>query len=79
MSDNRKFGPKTATHPSIGKECPACNKPFKEGDFTSLISLGPGNDEEAQRKAREGGFFNAVAVEVHWSCATGEADGSPSQ
>ncbi len=79
MTDNRKFGPKTATHPSVGKECPACQVPFKEGDYTTLIALGPGDNEEAQEKARSGGFYNAVAVEVHWACATGETNGSPSQ
>lgn len=68
----RPFGPKSATHPSIGKECPACNVAFIEGDFTTLVTLGPGDDSEAQRKAREGRAYNAVATEVHWLCVTGE-------
>ena len=68
----RKFGPKTADHPSVGKECPACGKPFVEGDFTTLVALGPGDDEEAQQKAREGRPYNAVASEIHWACAAGE-------
>ena len=25
----RKFGPKAVDHPTIGKECPACQQPFK--------------------------------------------------
>jgi len=66
----RKFGPKTKKHPSIGKLCPACKKPFIEGDYTTLIALGPGDDPEAQRKAKEGKAYNAVAVEVHFSCAS---------
>lgn len=65
----RKFGPKIASHPSIGEPCPACKKVFKEGDYTTLITLGPGDDEEARKAAREGKPFNAVAVEVHFDCA----------
>ena len=65
----RRFGPKTATHPSIGKECSACSIPFKVGDFTTLIPLGPGNDKEARDKATQGKPYNAVAVEVHYKCA----------
>lgn len=70
----RKFGPKTVTHPTVGKECPACNVSFKEGDYTTLVSLGPGDDEDAQARAREGRPYNAVALEVHWACATGEVE-----
>jgi hypothetical protein len=70
--NNRKFGPKKADHPSIDELCPACRKPFKEGDYTTLIALGPGDDKETQERAREGRVYNAVAVEVHWKCATGE-------
>lgn len=67
----RKFGPKKADHPSIGDECPACKVKFQEGDFTTLIALGPGKDMEKQKRARDGLVYNAVAVEVHWDCATG--------
>lgn len=71
MDNLNKFGPKTSSHPSIGKECPACHTPFKEGDYTTLISLGPGKDPEAQERCRQGRPYNAIAVEVHYSCATG--------
>lgn len=54
------------------KPCPACGKHFREGDFTALIALGPGDSEEARQKCRENRPFNAVALEVHWACATGE-------
>jgi hypothetical protein len=67
----RKFGPKTADHPSVGEPCPACKVSFKEGDFTTLVVLGPGNDPEEQTKAKEGRPYNAVAVEVHWKCSGG--------
>lgn len=66
---SRKFGPKEKDHPSVGRDCPACHEPFKAGDFTALIPLGPGNDEEQRERAREGRPYNAVAVEVHWECA----------
>lgn len=68
----RRFGPKTPDHPTVGKECPACNRKFEAGDYTTVIALGPGDDGEEQSKAAEGRSYNAVAVEVHWSCATGD-------
>jgi hypothetical protein len=67
----QKFGPKKAGHPSIGEECPACHRNFDEGDFTTLISLGPGNWMDERRKARQGRPYSAVAVLVHYACATG--------
>ena len=67
----RHFGPKPADHPSVGQPCPACKVPFVEGDFTTLIPLGPGKDPEEQAKAREGRAYCAVAVEVHWDCSGG--------
>ena len=72
MTELIKFGPKPSHHPSIGAECPACHQAFKEGDYTTLIALGPGNNPEVQERAREGRPYNGVAVEVHWSCATGK-------
>ena len=70
MSDDqlRKFGPRQ-THPS--RECPACHNVFIPGDYTTLIALGPGADPEEQAKAAVGHAYNAVAIEVHWACATG--------
>ena len=67
----RKFGPKTKDHPSINELCPACKKPFKEGDYTTLIALGPGDDPEARQKAQTGKPYNAIAVEVHYDCSGG--------
>lgn len=64
-----KFGPKLKDHPSIGTLCPACQKPFVEGDYTTLIPLGPGDDPVAQRKSQNRQPYNAIAVEVHFSCA----------
>ena len=68
----RKFGPKKSDDRAIGWPCPACDEDFAVGDFTTLISLGPGDDPEAQKRCRDGRPYNAVAKEVHWACATGE-------
>ncbi len=70
--NNRKIGPKKETHTSVGVPCPACSKPFKAGDYTTLVTLGPGDDPEAQEKAKAGRPYNAVAIEIHWNCSTGE-------
>ena len=67
----RKFGPKNSTHPSIGEVCKACGNAFVEGDYTTLIALGPGDDEEQQHKAKGGKPYTAVAVEIHYACAGG--------
>ena len=76
--EHSKFGPKEADHPSVGQECPACHEEFIAGDYTTLIPLGPGDDEEAREKAREGEPYNAIAVEAHWACVTGES-GEPEE
>jgi len=68
-----KYGPKKAGHPSVGEDCPACHQPFEVGDYTTLVLLGPGDDEEAHERARAGRPYNAIALEVHWDCASEEA------
>ena len=67
----KAFGPKSESHPSVGKPCPACNELFRAGDYTTLIPLGPGSDPVARERAAIGRAYNAVAVEVHWACAYG--------
>lgn len=69
---SRPFGPKTADHPSIGEKCLACHSPFIEGDYTTLVPLGPGDDEEARQRRDDGRVYNAVALEIHWACASAE-------
>jgi hypothetical protein len=66
-----RFGPKSKDGSGIGKPCPACDEPFVAGDFTALIQLGPGADLESRERAAAGRPYNAVALEVHWACATG--------
>ena len=72
MNDHRKFGPKDQDDPSIGEICPACRVAFVEGDFTTLVALGPGSDPESRQRARQGRAYNAIALQVHYACATGE-------
>ena len=70
----RKFSPLPKDHHLIGDTCHACNQTFKEGEITTLVALGPGDDPEARRLCREGNTYNAIAIPIHWSCATGEVD-----
>lgn len=66
----RKFGPRPKEAiTEIRTVCHACNTLFSEGDYTTLIALGPGDNEEARKKRDEGRPYNAVALEVHWDCA----------
>lgn len=74
-----KMGPLKATHPLVAgapldgerDTCPACGEVFREGQYVTLIPVGPGSDETERAKARDGRPYNAVAVTVHWECATG--------
>jgi len=74
MSKMTKIGPKPVDHPTIGAECPACGVPFEAGDFTTLVALGPGPNIEARIAARDGRQYEAVAIECHWCCVTGEIE-----
>lgn len=73
MSDRpRRFGPRRPDAPV--KECPGCRELLRAGQFTTLVVIGPGPDIEERAKARTGRAYNAVAIEAHWSCVTGELD-----
>lgn len=74
MESRRKFGPKKEDDASIGNECPGCKEVFKVGDYTALVAIGPGADKEQQERARNGVAYNAVALEAHWACVTGELE-----
>jgi hypothetical protein len=68
-----QMGPKGEDHASVGDACAACGMPFAVGDYTTLVAIGPGADEEARDRAVRGQPYNAVAVEVHWICGTGSS------
>jgi hypothetical protein len=61
----RKFGPRP--HNSQTHECAVCHRPFAPGDHTTLVPIGPGSKDGAERAA-DGRPYNALAVEVHWDC-----------
>lgn len=73
----RQFPPLAAEHPLVTDQhsCAGCEEIFRTGDVTTLVIIGPGNDPDAQDKAYLGRVFNAVAVPVHYTCATGEQPG----
>lgn len=69
----RRLGPRDARRINQPPtSCAACQNEFVAGDFTALFALGPGIYKEERERARNNRVYNAVAVEVHWSCATGE-------
>ncbi len=73
IQTGRVFGPRDG--PSSDQEvirCFACGEAFVEGDYTVLIPLGPGADEDARAHARDGQFYSAIAVEAHEECVTGD-------
>lgn len=66
----RPFGPRPADAPE--GLCAACHEPFKEGDYTTLIPLGPGAHEEERQLCAAGRTYTAVCAHVHYACAYGE-------
>lgn len=69
-----KIGPKPADHPTVGYECPACHGLLEEGQFTTVLFVGPGGDPEARQACLDKKPFTPVALEFHWACVTGELD-----
>lgn len=61
-------------NPALGLSCPGCWRQFQVGEFAALIAIGPGADQDERRKAAAGLPYSAVAVPVHWVCATGQEE-----
>jgi hypothetical protein len=72
--DMRKFEPLTKGDRMLDLVCPGCGHKFQLGDVPALVAIGPGVDTEARARAREGRPYNAVAVPVHWACASGNEE-----
>lgn len=70
-----KYGPKSADHPSVGRQCPACWQPMLPGSMTTLVPIGPGVVVSQRALAREGRPHVRQTVEAHWGCVTGKSDG----
>jgi hypothetical protein len=72
----QKFAPLSVDHPLVndatGTTCPGCNQRFRAMGVITRVAIGPGDTEEAWRLCREGSFYEAVGIPVHWACATGE-------
>lgn len=66
--DLRKYEPLPHGHPAIGLLCLLCNRPFVEGDETTLIPVEPADDIE-RIKMQAGEPYIAQAEIAHWECA----------
>lgn len=51
--------------------CSCCGASFQEGEYAVMIPIGPGDDPEERRKAREGRPYNALAIPAHAACVLG--------
>lgn len=69
-----KIGPKPIGHPTVGGVCLLCQESYKVNDYTTLLPLGPGADQESRTLCKADQPYEGIAVEVHWSCATGLPD-----
>lgn len=65
------LGPKPADHPTVGAICLACGQPMREGDYTTMIALGPGRDVYQKVLCMDGKPYKAQGLELHFDCATG--------
>jgi hypothetical protein len=70
-AQNRR-GPALVDQRAVGERCPACGVKLKAEDIVAVLPLGPGSDRVARAAARTGGPYEAVAVELHWACHTGD-------
>ena len=67
----RKLEPLAKPDAILSMICPGCGDPFRLDDIVTLVPIGPGLNPESCQRAREGRPYTAVAVPVHWACATG--------
>lgn len=72
----RNVGPKKADGYFIATPCKACGSAIAASDLVALIELGPGDDDVERDRARNGGKYNAVAIEIHWLCSWAAYDPS---
>lgn len=69
--------PKLVDKRAVGESCPACKVRLDKGDLVAVVVLGPGANPDARAKARNAKSYEAVAIEIHWACATGEEPPAP--
>jgi len=65
----RKFSPLEKDHPLVEDKdkCKVCEEVFKEGDIVTLMPIGVCG-EENREKAKQGKYYNAVSIPIHWDC-----------
>lgn len=52
--------------------CPGCKKDFQEGEYVTIIPIGPGGDPKERKRKRENKPYTSTGVIAHWACVTGE-------
>jgi hypothetical protein len=72
QQSDSQFGPQPVKDSEIGQPCIACSGLLATGDMVAVRPLGPGASPEARTNARAGLPFEAVTIELHWACATGD-------
>lgn len=72
----RPFAPLPGDHPFVldGKACPGCDQRFEIGDVTTLIAIGPGEEDVERQRAWAGQAYTCVSIPAHWACVTGSDD-----
>lgn len=65
------MGPLRSEHPLYDAPCPACDEPLGNGETITVLVLGPGADQEAQKKCRSNRWFNAEGIALHAACSGG--------
>jgi hypothetical protein len=65
------LGPKKPDHPTIGAVCLACGRMLREGDYTTMVALGPGPDPQTKLACLAGKPYAAQGLELHYTCVTG--------
>lgn len=67
-----KAGPAEVSPWEIGTPCVACKELLADGDFVAILPLGPGRNPAARLNARSGFPYDALTIELHWACRTGD-------
>lgn len=65
-------GPTRVNPAAVGLRCPACQVELADGDLVAALPLGPGANPAARAACRSGGPYEAVVIELHWACRTGD-------
>lgn len=65
-------GPTLVNPAAVGLPCPACQVELVDGDLVAALPLGPGANPAARAACRSGGPYEAVVIELHWACRTGD-------